>query len=65
MTTRNSFVRLWIMPVALITITLAGLIGALLGEILPWKAFAWLALSTPLLVVAHVMRPRKASSRNR
>ena len=42
----------WRAPVALATVTLAGLLTALAGGEQPWRAIAWAMLSVPLVVGA-------------
>jgi hypothetical protein len=38
----------WAAPLLFAVITLLGLLSALLGEALAWKAAAWIALSAPV-----------------
>jgi membrane protein implicated in regulation of membrane protease activity len=40
----------WTIPTLLAALTVAGLLSALLGEPMAWKALAWALLAIPLLV---------------
>lgn len=42
--------KVWGVPLVLAVLMLIGLISALIGESLPYKALAWLALSVPVAV---------------
>ena len=48
MTSTSATRRIWSIPIGLGVVTLAGLLSALLGESLIWKAIAWAALALPL-----------------
>lgn len=50
--------RVWTVPVVLAVLTMGGLLSALLGEHLVWKAISWLALAVPVVVGAWMSRPR-------
>lgn len=42
--------KVWMIPSMLAMFTLAGLLSALLGERVAWKALAWTMLAVPLVV---------------
>lgn len=42
--------KVWGIPLVLATLTLSGLMSALLGEQEVWKAMGWLALGVPIAV---------------
>ncbi len=54
-----AFLRLWGMPLLLAVLSLGGLVAALLGTGLVWKALAWLGLGIPMAVMAGFVWPRK------
>ena len=41
--------KTWTAPAALVVLTMAGLLSALLSEALAWKAVAWVFLAVPVL----------------
>jgi hypothetical protein len=64
MNTRPGFARVWAAPSLLAALSIGGLLGALLGESLPWKAVAWTALAVPVLLAAHAIYPRRIGNKN-
>jgi hydrogenase/urease accessory protein HupE len=46
----NRLLRIWLWPLALVAVTIAGLICALLGDGV-WDALSWVLLSIPLIVL--------------
>gem|GEM_PF-844324 len=53
LTMKNTFLKLWGVPMLLAALSLFGLIAALLGDGL-WDYLGWIALSVPLfLVIRH------------
>jgi hypothetical protein len=51
--------KIWAIPATLSTLTVVGLLAALLGEALFWKAFAWAAISVPVGVALWFGRPQR------
>jgi len=50
---RNTFLMLWGMPLLLFTITIAGLLLAIIGTGI-WHGFSWVTLSVPVyFMVKH------------
>ncbi|MEJ5106193.1 hypothetical protein [Chryseobacterium sp. MYb328] len=53
---KNSFLKLWGIPILLALLSMFGLIAALLGDGL-WDILGWLALSIPLfLIIKHYLK---------
>jgi hypothetical protein len=51
--------KIWMMPGLLAVLTLTGLLSALLGEQVGWKALCWIALGIPIATAGwHVFRQR-------
>jgi hypothetical protein len=46
----NRLYRLWLWPLTLVAVTVAGLISALLGDGV-WDVLSWVLLSIPLIVL--------------
>lgn len=44
------FRKVWSIPILLAVLSLIGLLSALLGEHLAWKALAWVTLAVPVAV---------------
>jgi hypothetical protein len=44
------FRKVWLIPILLFALSVVGLLSALLGEHLVWKALAWLTLAVPVAV---------------
>jgi membrane protein implicated in regulation of membrane protease activity len=44
------FRRVWSIPILLAALSVAGLLSALLGEHIAWKAVAWITLAVPVAV---------------
>jgi xanthosine utilization system XapX-like protein len=54
------FRRVWAIPTVLAVLTVVGLLSALLGEQLVWKAFAWALLTVPVATSCWFWwRPRR------
>jgi hypothetical protein len=53
----------WSAPLLFAVITLLGLLSALLGEALAWKATAWIALSAPVLATIWFCFSRQREGR--
>ena len=52
------------MPTLLAVLTVVGLLSALLGEHLAWKALAWALLTVPVAIAAWLSwRPRSSAPR--
>ena len=49
------FGKVWRWPLLLAALTIFGLLSALLGEEGVWRVLSWLALATPLVVIAVCM----------
>jgi hypothetical protein len=47
--------RIWRWPIGMAVLIVAGLLSALLGQTIPWRAAAWVALSVPLGVVVFYL----------
>ena len=54
----NGFVKIFGWPVLLALLSLAGLLGALVGDG-PWDWLSWLCLFAPLAVLAWVLATRR------
>ncbi|MCT2563633.1 hypothetical protein [Chryseobacterium herbae] len=53
---KNTFLKLWGMPLLLAFLSLFGLIAALLGDGI-WDVLGWLTLSVPLfLIIKHYLK---------
>lgn len=52
----NSFWHIWKHPVLLGSLSLGGLISALVGDFL-WDMLSWIALSVPLVVIGKYISP--------
>ncbi|OOG48715.1 hypothetical protein [Rhodanobacter sp. C01] len=50
MSKTSHFRKIWSMPLLLAVLSLVGLLSALLGEQLAWKALAWITLAVPIVV---------------
>lgn len=62
----SQFTRVWRWPLLLALLTMFGLLSALLGEGGVWWALSWIALLTPLGVIAWaILRPIVLSKRRR
>jgi hypothetical protein len=59
---RHSFVRVWRWPGALATLTVFGLLSALLGQGGIWWVLSWIALSMPLVTAAIASRHRRENT---
>lgn len=57
MSASRGFRRVWSMPLLLATLTLFGLLAALLGEGW-WWPLSWIALGSPLLVAGWCLMPQ-------
>lgn len=51
--------NVWRIPLVLATLTLSGLMSALLGEHEVWKTMSWLALGVPIAIGLWLARPRR------
>lgn len=61
----SEFRRVWGMPILLGLLTAFGLLAALLGQG-AWHWLAWLAIATPIAVMAyHLCRREDAAGRGR
>ncbi|WP_430390150.1 hypothetical protein [Dyella sp. 20L07] len=59
MSNASYFRKVWSIPILLAVLSLIGLLSALLGEHLVWKALAWAALTVPIVVgLWYACRPR-------
>jgi hypothetical protein len=55
------FRKVWSIPILLAALSLVGLLSALLGEHLAWKALAWITLTVPIVVgLWYACVPRRA-----
>ena len=65
---QGHFRRVWAIPTALAVLTVVGLLSALLGEQVMWKAFAWALLTVPVVTCYWLWwrprRPRPSSPRS-
>lgn len=59
---QSEFLHLWGMPILLGVLTAFGLLAALLGQGI-WHWLAWLAIGTPLAVIAYHLRKREAGGK--
>lgn len=57
--TRSAFRRVWAIPLTLGGVTTIGLVAALLG-VGVFRALAWGALTTPIVVVAICLRKNRS-----
>lgn len=55
MTMRHASWPIWRWPVVLAAPTMLGLLSALLGQGGLWWAASWIALATPLIVIARAV----------
>jgi hypothetical protein len=57
---RPPWFKIWFAPIALATLIFIGLIAALVGEHLIWKACAWIGLGIPVATSVWFvwLRPR-------
>jgi hypothetical protein len=46
-----SFWKIWLVPLILVIVTLSGLLSALLGVQIAWKAASWIGLGIPIAVI--------------
>jgi hypothetical protein len=60
----GTFRHIWRWPLALAVLTLFGLVSALLGEGGIWWVLSWLALATPLAVIAVCLLVPRREFRN-
>lgn len=58
-TPHRGFARLWRWPAAIATLTVLGLISALIGHGGIWWGFAWTALAVPILVIMICIQRRR------
>ena len=58
---RSDFMRIWRWPLALVALTVFGLLSALLGQHGLWHWLSWIALATPLVVILHAVARAGAS----
>ncbi|MBP0599382.1 hypothetical protein J8I26_14795 [Herbaspirillum sp. LeCh32-8] len=56
---QSEFLHLWGMPILLGLLTAFGLLAALLGQGV-WHWLAWLAIATPIVVMAYHLCKREA-----
>lgn len=59
MTVRHSSWAIWRWPVVLAALTVSGLLSALIGQGGLWWAVSWIALATPLIVIAWGVARRR------
>jgi xanthosine utilization system XapX-like protein len=52
MNTSSQRLKVWTAPSVLAVLTMIGLLSALLGEEITWKALAWIFLAAPVLAAA-------------
>ncbi len=59
----RSFRKTWAAPIVLAVVVLAGLLSALLGVQILWKALSWIALALPVGVILWFawLRPKMAA----
>ncbi|MGC1547797.1 MAG: hypothetical protein WA777_04650 [Rhodanobacter sp.] len=57
----HGFWWIWAAPTALAVLSVFGLLSALLGEHMVWKALAWVALGIPVVTSSWFawLRPRR------
>lgn len=55
---RAGFTRQWGWPIALAVLTCLGLLSALIGEAGGWRAFSWIALAMPCLMILRHIWPQ-------
>ena len=58
----RSSAEIWRWPALLAALTIFGLSAALLGEGGVWWALSWIALATPLVVIAIRIRQRRRAA---
>lgn len=59
----SNFMRQWLWPIVLAIVTIFGLLSALLGEGGVWWWLSWVALATPLVVIARYWPLRRLFER--